>query len=45
MCIRDRDFGNAENQEQSEAILKWLEATKNEEYTRSITRVMLQSWE
>tara|TARA_E500000178_G_scaffold345275_1_gene394861 strand:+ start:65 stop:781 length:717 start_codon:yes stop_codon:yes gene_type:complete len=39
------DFGNAENQEQSEAILNWIEATKNEEYTRSITRVMLQSWE
>ena len=39
------DFGNVENQDESEAIVDWLEATRNEEYTRSITRVMLKSWE
>ncbi len=39
------DFGNPENEIQSSAIIKWIQATKNEEYTRSITRVMLQSWE
>ena len=39
------DFGNAANQDESEAIVNWLEATKDDEYTRSITRVMLKSWE
>lgn len=39
------DFGNAENQNQSDAIMEWFEETKNEIYTRSLTRVMLQSWE
>ena len=39
------DFGNATNQDESEAIVNWLEATKDDEYTRSITRVMLKSWE
>jgi hypothetical protein len=39
------DFGNAQNKDQAEAITKWIEDTKDEEYTRSITRVMLQSWE
>ena len=39
------DFGNAENEYESSAIVKWLDATKNDEYTRSLTRVMLQSWE
>lgn len=39
------DFGNAANQDESEAIVDWLEATKDDEYTRSITRVMLKSWE
>ena len=39
------DFGKAQNKDQAEAITKWIEDTKDEEYTRSITRVMLQSWE
>ena len=39
------DFGNAATKEESDAILSWLDATKDEEYTRSITRVMLKSWE
>ncbi len=39
------DFGNAANQDEAEAIVNWLEATKDDEYTRSITRVMLKSWE
>ena len=39
------DFGNAQNKDQADAITKWIEDTKDEEYTRSITRVMLQSWE
>ena len=39
------DFGNAQNKDQADAIAKWIEDTKDEEYTRSITRVMLQSWE
>ena len=39
------DFGNAQNKDQADAINKWIEDTKDEEYTRSITRVMLQSWE
>ena len=39
------DFGKAQNKDQADAINKWIEDTKDEEYTRSITRVMLQSWE
>ncbi|MEK9756083.1 MAG: hypothetical protein VW371_03555 [Bacteroidota bacterium] len=39
------NFGNFENKDQSDAFLKWIDETKNETYTRSITRVMLQSWE
>ena len=39
------DFGNASNQDESEAIVNWLEDTKEDEYTRSITIVMLKSWE
>ena len=39
------DFGNAANQDESEAIVNWFEATKDDEYTRSVTRVMLKSWE
>ena len=39
------DFGSAANQDESKAIVDWLEATRDEEYTRSITRVMLKSWE
>ena len=39
------DFGNAQNKDQADAITKWIEETKDDEYTRSITRVMLQSWE
>jgi len=39
------DFGNAATQDESNAIVNWFEATKDEEYTRSITRVMLKSWE
>ena len=39
------NFGNTSNKEESEALINWLEATKDEEYTRSITRVMLKSWE
>jgi hypothetical protein len=39
------DFGSAANQDESKAIFDWLEATRDEEYTRSITRVMLKSWE
>ena len=39
------DFGNSQNKDQADAITKWIEDTKDEEYTRSITRVMLQSWE
>ena len=39
------DFGNSSNQEESNAVIEWLDATKDEEYTRSITRVMLKSWE
>ena len=39
------DFGNAATQDESEAIFNWFEATRDEEYTRSITRIMLKSWE
>ena len=39
------DFGNSSSQEESNAVIGWLDATKDEEYTRSITRVMLKSWE
>ena len=39
------DFGSAASQDESEAIINWLEAIADEEYTRSITRVMLKSWE
>ena len=39
------DFGNSSSQEESNAVIEWLDATKDEEYTRSITRVMLKSWE
>ena len=39
------DFGNSGSQEESNAVIEWLDATKDEEYTRSITRVMLKSWE
>ena len=39
------DFGNAATQDESDAIVSWFEATRDEEYTRSVTRVMLKSWE
>jgi hypothetical protein len=39
------DFGNSGSKEESNAVIEWLDATKDEEYTRSITRVMLKSWE
>ena len=39
------DFGNAATQDESEAIVTWFAATRDEAYTRSVTRVMLKSWE
>ena len=37
------DFGNASTKEESDSIMSWLEATKDEEYTRSITRIICGS--
>ena len=55
MCIRDRtypdlntalEFGQIENEEEQNAVLAWGNAVNEfAESTRTITRVMIQSWE